>query len=66
MKNQEKYLEYYPNGEKNEEGIYKNGKKDGLWKEWWDNGVKRREVCWKNGVYNGVLIWWNRKGQKIF
>ena len=64
MKNQEKYLEYYPNGEKNEEGIYKNGKKDGLWKEWWDNGVKRREVCWKNGVYNGVLIWWNRKGQK--
>ena len=29
-----------PNGNKNEEGIYKDGKKAGVWNGWFRNGQK--------------------------
>ena len=34
------HIEYYKNGKKKSEGIYKNGKKDGLWSYWYKNGKK--------------------------
>jgi antitoxin component YwqK of YwqJK toxin-antitoxin module len=39
------------NGQKKEEGIIKNGEKDGLWTEWWQqNGQKRVETTYKGSV----------------
>jgi len=64
MKNKEKHIDFYPNGQNEEEGTFVNGKKDGIWKEWWDNGIQMREIKWKLGVRNGVCIWWDKEGKK--
>ena len=44
-----KYEEYYKNGQKKEEGTYKDGKEDGLTTEWDVNGKKVVEGTFKDG-----------------
>ena len=40
---------YYQNGQKREEGIWKNGKEHGLWITWYENGQKASEKNYKDG-----------------
>ena len=44
-----KHTEYYDDGQKKEEGIYKNSKKDGLFTMWHENGQKKAEGNYKDG-----------------
>ena len=52
-----KYEEYYKNGQKYEEGTYKDGKQDGLYTEWYDNGQKRLEYTYKDGELISEECW---------
>jgi antitoxin component YwqK of YwqJK toxin-antitoxin module len=42
------HVKYYDNGQKAEEGLFKDGKLDGLWTDWHENGQKREERHYKN------------------
>ena len=54
MSKTEKHIKYYPNGNKKEEGTFKDGKKDGLWTWWYENGQKKKEVTYKDGKQEGI------------
>tara|TARA_B100001245_G_C22625114_1_gene308199 strand:+ start:9 stop:590 length:582 start_codon:yes stop_codon:yes gene_type:complete len=51
-------------GEKDFEGSYKDGQKDGLWTVWYENGQKKSEGTYKNGEADGLVTWWYENGQK--
>jgi protein-export membrane protein SecD len=59
-----KYEEYYKNGQKYEEGTYKDGKQDGLYTVWHENGQKRLEGTYKDGEQDGKWVEWYENGQK--
>jgi len=50
--------EYYGNGQKREEGSYKDGKKDGLWTGWYENGQQQFEGKYKDGEMEGLWTVW--------
>jgi antitoxin component YwqK of YwqJK toxin-antitoxin module len=56
--------EYYDNGQKREEGSYKNGKKDGLWNTWRTNSQIKVEVNYKDGKRDGFFTEYYDNGQK--
>lgn len=43
------YKHWYANGQLNQHGFYKNGKKDGEYKSWFKNGDPREHFIWKDG-----------------
>lgn len=48
--------QYFKNNKLKEEGIYKDGRKDGLYKEYYSDGVKvKKETPYKEGKLNGVV-----------
>ena len=63
------WTEWYENGQKKQEGTYKDGEKDGLetfwgkrdgtWTYWYDNGRKKSEGTYKDGKKDGL---WNKWG----
>jgi len=53
-------------GEKDFEGSYKDGKKDGLWTVWHENGQKWKEEHYKDGEVYGLRAWWYENGQKQY
>jgi len=57
---------WYKNGQKEEEGYNKKGKKEGLQTSWYKNGQKRSEINYKNGKKEGLEIHWYKNGQKMF
>ena len=59
-----KIYHLYRNGQKYEEGNYKDGKKDGLWTTWYNNGQKQAEANFKEGKEDGLGITWHENGQK--
>jgi len=56
---------YFEKGQKEFEGSYKDGKKDGLWTVWYENGQKKEEITFKNGKRDGLETEWWSNGQKI-
>jgi len=60
----EKRIKYYPNGKKKSEGIYKDGKLDGLSTVWYENGHKEFEATWKDGEIDGLATGYHENGQK--
>ena len=62
MSKTEKHIKYYTNGNKKEEGTFKDGKKDGLWTWWYENGQKKKEVTYKDGKQEGIETWYNEDG----
>lgn len=58
------YCQWYPNGIKKHEVVYKNGKKDGRETQWDAFGYKVRETDYKNGQKNGLEIFWIGNGVK--
>ena len=44
------YIRTYPNGQKQKEINYKDGKKEGLTINWYENGQKESEGNYKDGI----------------
>lgn len=59
-----KYETYYPNGQKQVEANYKNGKKNGLETEWREDGQKIIETNYEDGKINGLETLWSEDGRK--
>ena len=59
-----KVFRLYDTGENKNEGIYKDGKLEGLWIEWYENGQKKLEVTFKDGKEDGIDTRWYENGQK--
>ena len=57
MSKTEKYIEYHPNGNKKEEGTYKDGEKEGLWTVRHENGQKEDEKTYKDGKFISSKCW---------
>jgi len=61
-----KVFRLYDTGENKNEGIYKDGKLEGLWIEWHENGQKKIKVTFKDGKEDGLLTKWYENGQKRY
>ena len=61
-----KVEDFYDNGQKLEEGNYKDGKQDGLWTRWQENGQKSRERNYKDGKQDGLETWYYTDGTERF
>ena len=64
MSKTEKNILYWSNGQKKEEGNYKNGKRDGEWTYWYENEQKQWEGTFKDGELDGLWTVWYENGQK--
>ena len=56
-------FDVYPDGQLKEEGAFKDGSKDGLWKVWYENGQLKEEGAWKDGRHYGLFRNWYENGQ---
>ena len=52
-----KVEDFYDNGQKVEEGNYKDGKLDGLYTSWYENGQKREESNWRDDKLTSAFVW---------
>jgi antitoxin component YwqK of YwqJK toxin-antitoxin module len=51
------YAEYYLNRNLREQGVFKKGLKDGIWKSWNPDGTLKQVINWNNGIeINGETI----------
>ena len=55
----------YPNGRKDQEILYENGKRHGMYVMWHEHGKKNAEGNHKNGKLNGMYVMWWENGQKM-
>ena len=53
---------WHENGQKEIEGKYKDGEKDGRWTSWWQHGQKQEEGTYKNGKKDGLWTQWRIQG----
>ena len=49
--------DWYENGKKKVESIYKDGKRDGLVTNWYENGQKKYEGTYKDGKLISFKMW---------
>lgn len=61
-----KEIRYYPNGNKQLEGEYRNLKRYGKWTYWYENGNKWSEGHYKKGIDNGLKTVWYENGEKYY
>ena len=61
-----KYIEWYDNGNKMDEGEYKDGKKEGKWIEWHEDGTKKEEGEYKDGEKEGKWSGWYECGNNQY
>ena len=54
----------HPNGQKQFEWTFKDGKKEGTGTWWHENGQKLSEVAYKDGKQEGTFTAWHENGQK--
>ena len=52
-----KEINWYKNGQKREEGTFKDGEKDGVWTWWHENGQKKREGTYKDDEFISSKCW---------
>lgn len=57
---------WHDNGQKSEEGEYKDGERSGDWMYWRENGKKLKEGKFTNGKETGVWTYWYENGRKDF
>jgi len=55
---------YYENKARKMEGVYKEEKRDGIWKAWYENGTLWSEGEYKDGKRNGLGIAYHTNGKK--
>ena len=59
------HTDYWDNGQKEEEGTYKNGKREGKWTTWSPNGKESSELIYKDGEpWDGLDTFWLMNGNK--
>ena len=58
-------IQWHENGQKKEEGNFKDGKPDGLHTKWYDNGQKEKEANFKDDKNDGLFTFWYKNGQNI-
>jgi hypothetical protein len=56
---------FHPNKNIIEEGVYKNGLKEGLWRLWYANGTLKQTVHWSKGIVDGKFEEFDQGGKKI-
>jgi hypothetical protein len=56
------YKEFYPGKALKEEGYFKEGLKDGIWKSWNEYGNLVEQYTWKKGLLSGKFIRCDEKG----
>ncbi len=61
-----KEIFYYPNGNKQMEGSFKNELRHGVWTYYYENGNKWSENNFREGVYHGRTTTWHENGQKRY
>ncbi|CAN5280424.1 hypothetical protein BH09BAC6_BH09BAC6_10840 [soil metagenome] len=44
-----RYIEYFLNKNLKEQGTFKKGLKEGIWKSWNEDGMLRQVIMWKSG-----------------
>jgi hypothetical protein len=57
-----RYTEFYLNKNLREQGIFKEGLKDGPWKQWAENGILIKLETWKEGTLNGPFTLYSTQG----
>ena len=57
-----KHVSYHKNGEKCEEGFYKDGKREGECISYYENGKKELVGYFKNGKPCNIWIHWDKNG----
>ena len=55
----------YESGQKLSEGLWMNGKKEGVWTEWYENGQIKSQESYKENVWHGKHNYWYESGQKM-
>lgn len=65
MNEEEIQRTYYPNGQIEWEGSFKNGIPHGLNRRWHENGVLASEIYLKEGVPDGIGKQWDKTGKLI-
>ena len=55
---------YHEKGQKEFEGSYKDGKKEGLWTYWNENGQKKEEGNINDDRKDGLWTYWYENGKK--
>ena len=58
-------IDYWPNGQKEKEGSFKDGIKDGKWTYLHSNGRKEKEGTFLDGKEDGIWTYWFNNGQKM-
>ncbi len=57
-----RYVEYYPNGQRFKQGMYVDGKQDGLWGYWHENGRIAKKGKFIEGAHDGIWIYKTDRG----
>lgn len=61
-----KETRFYPNGNKQIEGGYRNNQREGKWTYWFENGNIQSEGYFENGVRVGEAKVWYENGKPIY
>lgn len=56
----------YPNGQKQEERHFKNGKANGIQLHWYESGQKKEESYFQDNLRYGLSSEWHQNGQKSY
>lgn len=59
------FITYHENGQVKELGCYRQGKRDGVWKQYSDTGVLLAQAGFSNGHRQGVWVFRNVEDQTI-
>ena len=65
MKKEQKleyHIKYYSNGNKCEEGYFRNGFREGEWTTWYENGDKELTAFFNEGRPCGIWMYWDCQG----
>ncbi|HWZ34690.1 MAG TPA: hypothetical protein VNW51_00945 [Mucilaginibacter sp.] len=57
-----RYAEYYPNKNLKQQGLFKKGLKEGVWKLWSDNGQLIEWYTWDSGIKSGEFCLYDDHG----
>lgn len=60
-----KYTKTFHSNQLAEQGEFKNGLKDGIWKTWYTNGVVETWEYWRDGVRKGSFYHYNETGETL-
>jgi antitoxin component YwqK of YwqJK toxin-antitoxin module len=61
-----KEIRYYQGGNKEMEGEFADGRKDGAWTSWFESGKKQSEGFFKNDMRNGKAVVYRENGFKYY